>query len=90
VYEHLQPATWADTLGKEPFFAWFSSDSSSVGLSDRSHDVPKVSGEIGVVGLDVEPPLFGQNDAAAIGVSHGGDHVAKVEYRPDGAAPFVS
>jgi hypothetical protein len=85
VYDHLQPATWPDTLGKEPLFAWLLSGRSSVGLTDRSHDVPKISREIGVVGLDVQPPLFGQNNAAAVGVPYSSDHVVKIEDRPDGA-----
>ena len=83
MYDHVKPATWPDTLGKEPLFAWFSSAGPSVGFSDRSHDVPKVLREICVSAFDVEPPFFGQHDAAAVGVPDDGKHVVKIEYDPD-------
>jgi hypothetical protein len=85
VYDHLQPATWPDTFGKEPLFAWLLSGGSFVGLSDRSHDVSKVSREIGVVGLDVHPSLFGQNDAAAVRILYCSDRVVKIGDKPDDA-----
>jgi hypothetical protein len=81
VYDDLQPPKLPGFLEEEPLLPLAPTSKATVRLAYRPHDLAEVRYEVRVSALDVQPPLLGDTDPAAVGIERGREHAAIVRPR---------